>query len=186
VSSCTPLSRPQFSQYKIISVLWTWIFKLPQTALPSLRVDQKCGSVVEFRSTLLTLDRDITFRQRLSQGESPTYDRWHRTEVPDKHILNSKIPTSYREQTATHITQSLFLRHTQPIMKLNNDQRNAQVFNLSIYLLLLYMFRAFLLAHLQRQVYNFGSGSSLLSMVSAPGADTTPTAEVVHLPLKMG
>jgi hypothetical protein len=26
----------------------------------------------------------------------------------------------------------------------------------------------FLLAHLQRQVYNFGSGSSLLSMVSAP------------------
>jgi hypothetical protein len=27
----------------------------------------------------------------------------------------------------------------------------------------------FLLAHLQRQVYNFGSGSSLLSTVSAPG-----------------
>jgi hypothetical protein len=27
----------------------------------------------------------------------------------------------------------------------------------------------FLLAHLQRQAYNFGSGSSLLSMVSAPG-----------------
>jgi hypothetical protein len=27
----------------------------------------------------------------------------------------------------------------------------------------------FLLAHLQRQVYNFGSGSSLLGMVSAPG-----------------
>jgi hypothetical protein len=26
----------------------------------------------------------------------------------------------------------------------------------------------FLLAHLQRQVYNFGSGSSLLGMVSAP------------------
>jgi hypothetical protein len=26
----------------------------------------------------------------------------------------------------------------------------------------------FLLAHFQRQVYNFGSGSSLLDMVSAP------------------
>jgi hypothetical protein len=27
----------------------------------------------------------------------------------------------------------------------------------------------FLLVHLQRQMYNFGSGSSLLGMVSAPG-----------------
>jgi hypothetical protein len=30
----------------------------------------------------------------------------------------------------------------------------------------------FLLAHIQRQVYNFGSGSSLLGMVSAPGVLT--------------
>jgi hypothetical protein len=30
----------------------------------------------------------------------------------------------------------------------------------------------FLLAHLQRHVYNFGSSSSLLGMVSAPRADT--------------
>jgi hypothetical protein len=49
-----------------------------------------------------------------------------------------------------------------------NDQRNAQVFNLFIYLLLHYMFRVFLV-HLQWQVYNFGSGSSHLGMVSASG-----------------
>jgi hypothetical protein len=42
----------------------------------------------------------------------------------------------------------------------------------------------FLLAHLHRQVYNFGSGSSLLDMVSAQ--ETLPTAEVLRLPLKMG
>jgi hypothetical protein len=53
--------------------------------------------------------------------------------------------------------------------QLYNDQRNAQVLNLFIYLLLPYMFRGFLLAHLQRQVYNFGSGSSLLGVVLAPG-----------------
>jgi hypothetical protein len=52
---------------------------------------------------------------------------------------------------------------------LYNDQRNAQVF------LFIYLFTSalhasgFLLAHLQRQVYNFGSGSSLLGTVSAPG-----------------
>jgi hypothetical protein len=59
-------------------------------------------------------------------------------------------------------------------MKLFNDQRNAQVFNLFNYLLLPYMFRGFLLAHLQRQVYNFGSGSSVLGMVSAPGLKERP------------
>jgi hypothetical protein len=36
----------------------------------------------------------------------------------------------------------------------------------------------FLLAHLHRQVYNFGSGSS--------AQETWTTAEIVHLPLKMG
>jgi hypothetical protein len=49
-----------------------------------------------------------------------------------------------------------------------NEQRKAQVFNLFIYLLLPYILRTFL-GHFQRQVYNFGSVSSLLSMVSAPG-----------------
>jgi hypothetical protein len=39
-------------------------------------------------------------------------------------------------------------------VELCNEQRNAQVFNLFIYLLLPYMFRGFLLAHLQRQLYN--------------------------------
>jgi hypothetical protein len=52
-------------------------------------------------------------------------------------------------------------------MKLYNDQRNAQVF--------IYLFTSalrvlgFLLAHLQRQVYKFGSGSSFLGMVLVPG-----------------
>jgi hypothetical protein len=54
-------------------------------------------------------------------------------------------------------------------MKLYNDERNAQVFNLFICLLLPYTFRGVLLAHLQRQVYNFGSGSSLGGMESAVG-----------------
>jgi hypothetical protein len=40
-------------------------------------------------------------------------------------------------------------------IKLPNDQRNAQVLNLFINLILPYMFWAFL-AHFQRQVYNFG------------------------------
>jgi hypothetical protein len=47
------------------------------------------------------------------------------------------------------------------------------------------------LAHLQREVYNFGGGSSLLGMVSAPTSWHRTqyawiTAEVVRLPLKMG
>jgi hypothetical protein len=51
-------------------------------------------------------------------------------------------------------------------MKLYNDQRNAQVFNLFVSALHVL---GFLLAHLQKQVYNLGSGSSLLGTVSAPG-----------------
>jgi hypothetical protein len=58
-------------------------------------------------------------------------------------------------------------------MKLYNDQRNAQVFNLFFYLYISYMFRAFLLAHIEKQVYNFHSGSSLLG-IQRPGADTIP------------
>jgi hypothetical protein len=54
-------------------------------------------------------------------------------------------------------------------MKLYNDQLNAQAFKF------IYLFTSalhvsgFLLAHFQRQVYNFGSGSSLLGMVSGRG-----------------
>jgi hypothetical protein len=49
----------------------------------------------------------------------------------------------------------------------------------------------FLLAHLQRQMYKFGSGSSLLGMVSARGRwhhtqEIWTTVKIVHLPLKMG
>jgi hypothetical protein len=51
------------------------------------------------------------------------------------------------------------------------DRRNAHVFNVSVYSLLPYMFwvSGFLLARLQRQVYNFDSGPSLLGMMSATG-----------------
>jgi hypothetical protein len=72
-------------------------------------------------------------------------------------------------------------------MKLYNDQRNVQVFNLFTYLFLPYMFRAFFEPiFLQRQVYKLGSG-----MVSASGRwhhtqETWTTAEVAQLPLKMG
>jgi hypothetical protein len=52
--------------------------------------------------------------------------------------------------------------------KFYNDQRNAQVFNIYQFTSALHV-SGFLLAHLQRQVYNFGSGLSLLGMVSAPG-----------------
>jgi hypothetical protein len=52
-------------------------------------------------------------------------------------------------------------------MKLYNEQRNAKVLNLfPIYSALHILY--FLLAHLRRQVHDFGSGSSLLGMVSAP------------------
>jgi hypothetical protein len=54
-------------------------------------------------------------------------------------------------------------------MKLYNDQRNAQVFK-SIYQFTSALHVSdFILARLLRQVHNFGSGSSLLGMVSAPG-----------------
>jgi hypothetical protein len=58
-------------------------------------------------------------------------------------------------------------------MKLYNNQSNAQILNLFIYLLLPYMFW-FFLAHLQRQVYNIGSGSSPLVWCQRPSADTIP------------
>jgi hypothetical protein len=54
-------------------------------------------------------------------------------------------------------------------MKLDNYQRNAQVFDLfSNFTPTLHVW-AFLLAHLQRQVYNFGNSSNLLGMVPATG-----------------
>jgi hypothetical protein len=49
-------------------------------------------------------------------------------------------------------------------MKLYNDQRNAQVFNLFYLFTSTLHVSGFILAHLQSQVYNFGSGSSLLEM----------------------
>jgi hypothetical protein len=75
-------------------------------------------------------------------------------------------------------------------MKLYNDQRNAQVFNLSHLRNSALHFSGFLLTHLQRRVYTFSSGSSHLRRVSAPGCwhhnqQTRTTAEIVHLPLKM-
>jgi hypothetical protein len=54
-------------------------------------------------------------------------------------------------------------------MKLYNDKRNAQVFNFFYQFTSALRVSGFLLAHLQRQVYNFSSGSSLLGMMSAPG-----------------
>jgi hypothetical protein len=56
-------------------------------------------------------------------------------------------------------------------MKFYNDQRNAHVFNLFINFTSALHISRFLLAHLERQVYNFGSCSSLLGMVSAPGPE---------------
>jgi hypothetical protein len=54
-------------------------------------------------------------------------------------------------------------------MQLYNDQRNAQVLNF-IYLFTSELYvSGFLLTSLQRQVYNFGSGSSILGIVSARG-----------------
>jgi hypothetical protein len=58
-------------------------------------------------------------------------------------------------------------------MKLYNDQRNAQVFNLFIYLLLTYMFRAFFLPIFRGRRWLHTQ-------------ETWTTAEVVYLPLKMG
>jgi hypothetical protein len=51
---------------------------------------------------------------------------------------------------------------------LYDEQRNAQVFNFFYQFTSALHVSGFLLAHLQWQVYNFGSGSSLLGMLSAP------------------
>jgi hypothetical protein len=50
-------------------------------------------------------------------------------------------------------------------IKLCNDQRNAQVFNFIYLFTSVLHVSGFLLAHLQRQMYNFGSGTSFLGMV---------------------
>jgi hypothetical protein len=54
-------------------------------------------------------------------------------------------------------------------MKLYKVQRNAQVFNLFDDLLLPYIFRAFFSPSSEAGVQFFGSGSTLLGLVSAPG-----------------
>jgi hypothetical protein len=86
-------------------------------------------------------------------------------------------------------------------MKLYNDQHNVQVFNLFIYLLLPYMFRAFFKPIFRGRCTN--SAVVLVSWVWCkclgqdgtvpfwPGhwhhtQQTRTTAEFVHLPLKMG
>jgi hypothetical protein len=76
------------------------------------------------------------------------------------------IATFYVARTAT-----FYVARTANFgMKLYNDQHNAQVFNVFIYVFTSALHvSGFLLAHLQRQVYNFGNGSSLLGMVSAAG-----------------
>jgi hypothetical protein len=67
------------------------------------------------------------------------------------------------------------------ILKWYSDQRNAQVFNVRIYLFTSALHvSGFLLARLQGQVYNFGSGSSLLGMVSAPGLTAVRTGYFLH------
>jgi hypothetical protein len=71
-------------------------------------------------------------------------------------------------------------------MKLCNEQRNAQDFNLSIYICL--TCSGLLLAHLPKQAHNFGNIPSLVNMVSAPGRwhhTQEAIAEIVHLPRKM-
>jgi hypothetical protein len=55
-------------------------------------------------------------------------------------------------------------------MKLYNDQIDAQALINFMYLFTTALHvSGFLLTQLQRQVNNFGSGSNLLGMVSAPG-----------------
>jgi hypothetical protein len=78
-------------------------------------------------------------------------------------------------------------------MKLCNDQRNAQVFNLFVYLLLPYMFLAFFSqssgAGVQlrqlRQWLNY-PGYRVCDQALTPYPGDLTTTEVVHLPPKMG
>jgi hypothetical protein len=57
-------------------------------------------------------------------------------------------------------------------MKLYNDEHNVQFLKFTCLLTSALHVLGFLLAHLQRQVYKFGSGSGLLGMVSAPRPET--------------
>jgi hypothetical protein len=78
--------------------------------------------------------------------------------------------TACRYELILPPTRLIRLSSTSIVIKLCNDQRNAQVFNLHICLFTSALhISGYILAHLQRQVYNFGSGSGLLGMVSAPG-----------------
>jgi hypothetical protein len=55
-------------------------------------------------------------------------------------------------------------------MKLYNDKSNAQFFKFIYLFISALHISSFLSAQLQRRVYNVGSGSSLLGMVSASGS----------------
>jgi hypothetical protein len=73
-----------------------------------------------------------------------------------------QVHRCFRDQLLFYVVRTVHFG-----MKLYDDQRNAQVFNLFTSALHV---SGFLLAHLQRQVYKFSSGSSLLGMVSVPGS----------------
>jgi hypothetical protein len=61
-------------------------------------------------------------------------------------------------------------------MKLYNDQRNAQVFNLFIYLLLPYMFRAFFKPIFRGRCTNLAVVQVSWVWCQNPGADTIPSS----------
>jgi hypothetical protein len=59
-------------------------------------------------------------------------------------------------------------------MKLYNDQHNAHVLNLFIYLLLPYMFRAFLKPNFRGRCTNSAMVQVCWVLCQRPGADTIP------------
>jgi hypothetical protein len=92
-----------------------------------------------------------------------------REERPAKRSFVGTFPLSLPVCVCVFARLRVFCKDPAFGMKLYNDQRNAQVFNFISLFPSASHVSGFLLAHLQRQVYNFGSGSNLLGMVSAPG-----------------
>jgi hypothetical protein len=84
-----------------------------------------------------------------------------------------------------HVVRTLYFG-----MKLYNDQCNAQVFNLFIYLLLPYMFRAFFSpsseAGVQRRQWFMSSGYGVSARARIRYPEGFTSAEVEHVPQKMG
>jgi hypothetical protein len=132
---CYTHSKPSFNFiYRCAAILKKKIpfigFQYNQTKLTLLRSFLKCSSCAIF-------DEDSFVKWRGQNKTSSQYIMKFNRET-----LKCKFsPITVEETVRFNVVTEVVVRIT--ALKLYNDQRNAQVFNLFMYLLLPYMFRAF-------------------------------------------